>query len=166
MTRQTIYDFELTRLTGETLPLRQFEGRPVLVVNTASRCAFTPQYEELQTLWSEYGERGLVVIGVPSNDFGQQEPGDATAIQSFCAVNYGVSFPMTEKLTVRGRAAHPLFRWLGDQGGLLSRPRWNFYKYLTDRDGRLRTWFSSVAKPMSGRVRTAVDRVVLGDLVA
>ncbi len=157
MSDRTAYDFSLESLGGEPLPLRQFEGKPILLVNTASRCGFTPQYEGLQSVWSLYGPQGLVVIGTPCNDFASQEPGSAETIGSFCTVNYGVSFAMTKKLHVRGSRTHPLFEWLGKEGGLLSRPRWNFYKYLIGRDGRLRTWFTSVATPMSGRVRTAID---------
>ena len=163
MSRDTAYDYSLDMLAGEKLPLRRFEGKPILLVNTASKCGFTPQYEGLQALWSHYQSRGLMVIGLPCNDFGGQEPGSAEDIEAFCAANYGVSFPMSAKLHVRGPQAHPLFAWLAHQGGMLSRPRWNFYKYLIDRDGSLRTWFSSVTKPMSGRMRTAIDRVVLGD---
>ena len=163
MSSRNAYDYSLDMLAGETLPLRRFEGKPILLVNTASKCGFTPQYEGLQALWSHYRSRGLMVIGLPCNDFGDQEPGSAADIEAFCSSNYGVSFPMAAKLHVRGPQAHPLFGWLAQQGGLLSRPRWNFYKYLIDRDGSLRTWFSSVTKPMSGRMRTAIDRVVLGD---
>ncbi len=163
MSSSTAYDYDLEMLAGETLPLRRFEGKPILLINTASKCGFTPQYEGLQALWSHYQSRGLMVIGMPCNDFGNQEPGSAKDIEAFCAANYGVSFPMAAKLHVRGPQAHPLFDWLARQGGMLSRPRWNFYKYLIDRDGSLRTWFSSVTKPMSGRMRTAIDRVVLGD---
>ena len=163
MSRDTAYDYSLDMLAGEKLPLRRFEGKPILLVNTASKCGFTPQYEGLQALWSHYQSRGLMVIGLPCNDFGNQEPGSAADIKAFCAGNYGVSFPMAAKLHVRGPQAHPLFAWLAQQGGVLSRPRWNFYKYLIDRDGSLRTWFSSVTRPMSARMRTAIDRVVLGD---
>lgn len=163
MSSRTAYDFSLATINSDPLPLRQFEGKPILLVNTASKCGFTPQYEELQALWSLYGPRGLMVIGVPCNDFGNQEPGAAGTIKAFCATNYGVSFPMADKLHVRGPQADPLFVWLSQQGGLLSRPRWNFYKYLIGRDGSLQAWFSSVTKPMSRRMRTAIDRVVLGD---
>ena len=163
MSNRTAYDFTLDTLAGAPLPLRRFEGKPILLVNTASKCGFTPQYEALQALWSHYQPRGLMVIGAPCNDFAGQEPGGAEEISRFCATNYGVSFPMTAKLHVRGREIHPLFAWLGEQGGILSRPRWNFYKYLIGRDGQLRTWFTSVTGPMSGRMHTAIDRVVLGD---
>ncbi len=163
MSDRTAYDFDLATLSGEPLPLRRFEGKPILLVNTASKCGFTPQYEELQALWSLYGPRGLAVVGIPCNDFGRQEPGTAEAIGTFCSANYGVSFQMAAKLHVRGPQADPLFIWLGRQGGALSRPRWNFYKYVIGRDGMLQNWFSSVTKPMSGRMRAAIDRVVLGD---
>ncbi len=160
MSDRTLYEFELNTLAGGPLPLRQFEGRPLLLVNTASKCGFTPQYEGLQALWSLYGPRGLTVIGAPCNDFGSQEPLGGEDIRAFCAANYGVSFPMTAKLHVRGSRIHPLFAWLAAQGGLLSRPRWNFYKYLIGADGRLRTWFTSVTPPMSGRLRGAVERAL------
>ncbi len=161
MDEHTAFDFTLTTLQGEPLALRQFAGRPLLIVNTASRCGFTPQYEGLQALWSQNRERGLTVIGVPSNDFGRQEPGSEAEIAGFCSANYGVSFPMTGKLHVRGPEADPLFRWLARQGGPLSRPRWNFFKYVIGRDGRLATWFSSVTSPDGARLRTAVSRVLL-----
>ncbi len=161
MAERTAYDFTLTTLQGEVLELARFAGNPLLIVNTASKCGFTPQYEGLQALWSQNRERGLTVIGVPSNQFGRQEPGTEAEIAGFCSANYGVSFPMTEKLHVRGPDADPLFRWLAQQGGLLSRPRWNFFKYVIGRDGRLADWFSSVTSPDSPRLRTAVSRVLL-----
>ena len=160
MAEQTVYDFTLTTLQGEKLDLKQFRSQPLLIVNTASKCGFTPQYEGLQALWSSHRERGLTIIGVPSNNFGRQEPGDESQIAGFCTANYGVSFPMTEKLDVRGPQAHPLFGWLGRQGGMLSRPRWNFFKYIIGRDGALASWFSSVTKPESSRCRAVLDRAV------
>ncbi len=157
-----VYDFSLPGLTGGTVDLSAWRGKPMLIVNTASKCGFTPQYEGLQALWSETGHE-LVVLGVPSNDFGRQEPGDATDIATFCSRNYGVSFPMTEKCHVKGAQATPLFRWLSAQGGFLAHPRWNFFKYVIDRQGRLSTWFSSLTSPDSHRVRDAVSRVILTD---
>jgi glutathione peroxidase len=156
----TAFDFTLNSLAGAPLPLRAYAGRPLLVVNTASRCGFTPQYAGLQALWAEHRARGLMVLGVPSNDFGGQEPGTAEEIGQFCAVNYGVDFPMAAKVSVRGAAAHPLFRWLGQQGGMLARPRWNFYKYLVGADGRLAAWFGSTTPPGSKRLRAAIDRAL------
>ncbi len=161
MRDRTAYDYSLATLAGEPIELSRFAGKPILLVNTASKCGFTPQYEGLQALWSHYRARGLTVIGAPCNDFGNQEPATDADIKAFCTTNYGVSFPMAAKLHVRGPQAHPLFAWLAEQGGVLSRPRWNFYKYLIGRDGSLQTWFSSLTKPMSGRLRTAIDRVIL-----
>ena len=160
MARQTAHDFTLTSLQGEELPLHRFAGRPLLIVNTASKCGFTPQYAGLQALWQDRAADGLVLVGVPSNDFGGQEPGSADEIGAFCSRNYGVSFPMTEKLHVRGPEMHPLFGWLGREGGVLSRPRWNFFKYVIGRDGRLADWFTSVTAPNGARLRRAVDRAL------
>jgi glutathione peroxidase len=155
---RTAYDFDFTSLKGEPLPLRQFAGRPMVVVNTASKCGFTPQYTGLQAAWQRYKDRGLVVLGVPSNDFASQEPGESAEIAAFCQINYGVDFPMTGRVHVRGPEAHPLFRWLAAQGGLVSpRPRWNFFKYLIDQKGGLATWFSSLTAPQTSRFTRALD---------
>jgi glutathione peroxidase len=142
------------------LPLSRFAGQVLLIANTASKCGFTPQYAGLQRIWEEYRDRGLIVLGVPSNDFGGQEPGSEPEIRGFCDTKYGVSFPMAGKLPVSGAGAHPLFRFLAREGGMLSRPRWNFYKYVVGRDGRLLTWFSSLTPPGSGRMRQAVERAL------
>jgi glutathione peroxidase len=158
----SIYDFTLETLTGKPLPLKQFEGRPILVVNTASKCGFTPQYKALEELWEENRDKGLVIIGVPSNDFGGQEPAGDSEIAVFCELNYGVGFPMASKTPVSGASAHPLFKWIAEQGGFLSKPRWNFYKYITDRQGQLSTWFSSLTRPDSAKFRAAVDKVIKG----
>jgi glutathione peroxidase len=158
----TIYDFSLTTLDGRDYPLSALSGRPVLVVNTASQCGFTPQYAGLQALQERWGQGadGLVVIGVPSNDFGNQEPGEAAAIGAFCTRNYGVTFPMMHKAHVKGAEAIPLFRWIAGEGGFLSRPRWNFYKYLIGRDGHLKTWFVSTTAPGSQKIARAIAAVV------
>jgi glutathione peroxidase len=157
----TAYEFEFTSLRGEPLPLMQFAGRPMLITNTASKCGFTPQYAGLQAVWQRYKDDGLVVLGVPSNDFAGQEPGDAAEIASFCQINYGVDFPMTGKVHVRGAGAHPLFHWIAGQGSFFSpRPRWNFFKYLFDRQGRMDTWFSSLAKPQGTKLARALDHLL------
>lgn len=155
---QTAFGFTLTSLAGQPLPLQAYAGHPLLIVNTASRCGFTPQYAGLQALWTDYRGKGLTVLGVPCNDFGGQEPGTRQEIAGFCERNYGVGFPMADKVAVRGADAHPLFRWLAGQGGLLARPRWNFYKYLIGRDGQLSDWFGSTTPPGAARLRAAVDR--------
>lgn len=155
------YDFTLPALNGTTIDLSTWRGMPILIVNTASKCGFTPQYEGLQGLWTTWRSHDLMVLGVPSNDFGAQEPGDAQQIGTFCERNYHVTFPLAAKCHVRGPQAVPLFRWLAREGGFLARPRWNFYKYLIGRDGALVNWFSSITSPESRRVRMAVERAVM-----
>ncbi|UYH52145.1 glutathione peroxidase [Candidatus Kirkpatrickella diaphorinae] len=162
MTTTTLDDFyrlELKALDEKTpISFSAFKGKVVLIANTASKCKFTTQYEDLQHLWTLYRTSGLVVVGVPCNDFGQQEPDDAATIKESCAVNYGVSFPMTQKTTIKGPEISPLFQWLQHEGGCLSKPRWNFYKYIVGRDGHLAAWFSSITRPSSRRFRERVRR--------
>ena len=156
----TAHDFTFTAIEGGALPLRQFEGKAVMVVNTASFCGFTHQYEGLADLWARYRDRGLVIVGVPSNDFGAQEPGADHEIQEFCEVTYGIDFPMTSKVHVRGTAAHPFYQWAASELGRLAVPRWNFHKYLIAPDGQLVDWFSTVTPPTSKRVTRAIERVL------
>ncbi len=136
----SIYDFDAQSIDGKTVPLRQFEGKPLLIVNTASACGFTPQFGGLEKLHKAYGDRGLVVLGFPCNQFGSQDPGSNEEIASFCQLNYGVSFPMMEKIDVNGAKAHPLYQWLtAEAPGLLGSKaiKWNFTKFLVGRDGRV-----------------------------
>lgn len=137
--------------------MRDYAGRAVLVVNTASRCGFTNQYSDLQKLHERYAAQGLTIIGVPSNDFGQQEPGTEEEIRAFCSGTYGVQFPMTGKTQVRGASAHPFYRWARDELGARNAPRWNFHKYLIGRDGRLLEAFPSHVSPMAPSMRGAVE---------
>lgn len=160
MSDRTAFDFEFKSIKGKPLPLSGFRGHPILVVNTASKCGFTPQYKGLEAVWQKHKADGLVVLGVPSNDFANQEPGDAEEIATFCEMNFGVDFPLTEKVCVKGRDAHPFFQWIGAEGGFLSKPRWNFYKYLIGRDGRLKTWFASTTTPDSGKFQSAVKKLL------
>ncbi len=154
------WDYSFIAIDGQPLPLKQFEGKAVLVVNTASQCGFTPQYKALLDLAEKYRERGLVIIGVPSNDFGAQEPGSSTDIKEFCVTNYGINFPLTEKTKVSGDDAHPFYRWAVQNLGVVARPMWNFHKYLIAPDGRIVDWFSSVTKPDSARVINAIEAVL------
>lgn len=136
----SIYDFEAQSIDGKAVPLRQFEGKPLLIVNTASACGFTPQFGGLEKLHQAYGARGLVVLGFPSNQFGAQDPGSNDEIASFCQLNYGVSFPMMGKIDVNGANAHPLYQWLtAEAPGLLGSKaiKWNFTKFLVGKDGRV-----------------------------
>ncbi len=154
------YDFSFETLQGRPYPLKDLAGRPLVVVNTASKCGFTPQYKGLEALWRAHKESGLVVIGVPSNDFAGQEPGSSDEIASFCALNYGVDFPMMAKVHVKGPQAHPFFKWAGGQGGFLARPKWNFFKYLIGKDGQLADWFSSITAPDSGKFKATTAKLL------
>jgi glutathione peroxidase len=151
------YDYAFTSIEGDPMPMSGFAGKAVLVVNTASFCGFTHQYEGLQSLWEKYRDRGLVVLGVPSNDFGRQEPGTATEIKEFCAVNFSIDFPMTEKYVVSGGEAHPFFKWAGDTLGAKAQPRWNFHKILIGPDGRALDAFPSQTGPSSATLVSAVE---------
>ncbi len=141
------HQFEFRTIKGEALPLSQYEGQTVLVVNTASRCGLTPQYRELQGLWERYKARGLVVLGVPCNDFGAQEPGTAEEIVSFCEVNYDIDFPLTTKQSVIGADAHPFYKWVAEVAGEDALPKWNFHKYLIGPNGDLVQVFGSKVPP-------------------
>jgi glutathione peroxidase len=151
------HDFGFTTIEGQAMPLASFKGKAVLVVNTASFCGYTPQYQALEALWQRYRDRGLVVLGVPSNDFGQQEPGSAQEIKKFCEVNYGIDFPLAEKVAVKGAEAHPFYRWALAELGPAAAPRWNFHKYLVGPDGKLTAWFPTQAAPDSPDVIKAVE---------
>jgi glutathione peroxidase len=156
MSRASAHAFAFTALDGKEIRLAEHAGKPILIVNTASLCGYTPQYAGLQELWQRYRERGLLVIGVPSNDFGGQEPGGAEEIDH-TAHRYGVTFPLAAKVEVKGPGAHPFYRWLTvERPGEV--PRWNFHKYLIDRDGRLRASFPSAVEPTDARVVTAIER--------
>jgi glutathione peroxidase len=150
----------LPAIAGGQLQPEALEGKVVLVVNTASQCGFTPQYQGLEALWQEYRGRGLVVLGVPSNDFGAQEPGSNRDVASFCEINYGVDFPLLEKQVVTGANAHPFYRWAAERTGPLGVPRWNFHKILVDREGRLADWFASTTAPDARRLRAAIDKAL------
>ena len=149
-TRHTIYDFEAKSIGGKDIPLSQFKGQVMLIVNTASKCGFTPQFGGLEQLHKTYAGKGLAVLGFPCNQFGSQDPGADGEIAAFCQVNYGVSFPMMGKIDVNGRAAHPLYTWLGAQApGLLGSKsiKWNFTKFLVGKDGRVIKRYAPTDKP-------------------
>lgn len=146
------YDFTVKDINGEDFPLSQLKGKKVLVVNTASKCGFTPQYEGLQELYEKYGEDGFVIIGFPANNFAKQEPGTNEEIANFCKLNYGVSFPMMSKISVKGDDQHPLYTWLTSKslnGVENSKVTWNFQKYMVDEEGELVGHLSPKTKPDS-----------------
>lgn len=155
-----LLDLEVRRLAGDELVnlCDAYRGKVILVVNTASKCGFTPQYDGLEQLYRTYGERGLVVLGFPSNDFAGQEPGTEQDIQTFCRLTYSVEFPMFEKVSVKRGKAAPLFERLAAAGAPY--PKWNFYKYLIDREGNFVDHFTSITKPESGKVAKAIEKLL------
>jgi glutathione peroxidase len=151
------FDHQFEAIEGGKLPLGRWQGKVLLVVNTASFCGFTPQYEGLQALWERYERRGLVVIGVPSNDFGAQEPKSEAEIAGFCKGAFGVTFPLTTKVEVSGSKAHPFYRWAHRTLGPASAPRWNFHKYLVGRDGKLIAGYGAGVEPLSPTLIRAIE---------
>jgi glutathione peroxidase len=154
------HGFEFTAIDGGALPLAAWQGKPVLLVNTASFCGYTPQYAGLEALWRQYRDRGLVVLGVPSNDFGAQEPGTAGEITDFCQTNFQIDFPMTEKCRVIGGSAHPLYRWIAEALGEGAAPRWNFHKYLIGPDGELAGAWPSSVSPTDPRITGEIEKLL------
>ena len=157
------YNFSFEAIEGGRMPLEQWRGKVLLVVNTASFCGFTPQYEGLQALWQRYAARGLVVIGVPSNDFGGQEPNSEAEILGFCKGAYNVTFPLTHKQVVSGREAHPFYRWAADRLGTGATPKWNFHKYLVGRDGTLIGAFPTRVTPQAPELIQAIEAALAKD---
>lgn len=149
MEQKTIYDFSVKNKKGEDVSLAQYEGKVVLVVNTASKCGFTPQFEGLEELWKKYKDQGLVILGFPCNQFANQDPGSDEQIQEFCSLNYGVTFPIMKKIDVNGDNADPLFKWLKSQkkGLLGSKIKWNFTKFLVNKNGEVVKRFSPTTVP-------------------
>jgi glutathione peroxidase len=155
--KTNIYDFKVKTLDGKDFDFSTLKGKKVMIVNTASKCGFTPQYKDLEELYTQYGGKDFVIIGFPANNFMNQEPGTATEIQKFCTENYGVTFPMMEKISVKGKDMHPLYKWLTskDQNGVMdSEVKWNFQKYLIDENGKLQDVIYSREKPNSEKVIT------------
>ena len=156
-TDKTAFDFSFTAIDGKPMPFAQYRGKVLLIVNTASECGYTPQYKGLEELSKHYHGQGLVVVGVPSNDFGAQEPGTDSDIAQFCETKYHVTFPMTHKEQVIGATAHPFYKWIAKEVGEDHLPKWNFTKYLVGRDGAIRGLFSSKVKPESAELVTAIE---------
>jgi len=162
MSRVTAYAFTFKGLDGTDILLASYAGHPILVVNTASLCGYTPQYAGLQALWARYRSRGLIVLGVPSNDFGGQEPAGKNEILQTAQGDYHVTFPLTEKVAVKGADAHPFYKWAAQERPAEA-PRWNFHKYLIGRDGRLKAAFTSATDPNDPRLIAAIEQELAGE---
>ena len=154
---KTAYDFSFESIDGGKLDLSNFKGKTLVVTNVASRCGFTNQYDGLQTIWEEYKDKNVVVIGVSSNDF-NQELKSKEEVKKFCDVNFGINFPMTDITKVKGDEAHPFYKWVKDTHG--SKPKWNFYKILINKEGQVEDSFSSFTKPDSKKFRGAIEKIL------
>ena len=158
----TFYDFSVKDINGKTVKLKEFKGKAVLIVNTASKCGYTPQYKDLMDLYTKYKDRGLIVLGFPANEFGKQEPGSNTEIKEFCSLNYGVKFPMFSKLCVKGEKIAPLFKYLTAQKNpdFTGEIKWNFEKFLIGKDGTLLHRYRSKVKPTDKEIVQAIEKVL------
>ena len=154
------FDLSFESIDGNIISLKEFKNKPIIVVNSASFCGFTYQYEQLENLYQKFKKRGLVVIAIPSNDFGGQEFKDNKKVKEFCEVNFNISFPITSITKVKGKDKHPFFKWVEKEAGYLSLPKWNFYKYLINKEGKLVAWFSSVTKPTSKKFINELKKII------
>ena len=158
-TNGTAYDFEFNSIDGDLIKLSQYKDKVIVVVNVASRCGYTPQYEDLQRLWTEYKSRNLVVLGIPTNNF-RQEPGNNKEIKDFCETNFGITFPMTEKTNVIGGNSHPFYKWARKDYGIGAIPKWNFHKIIIGKDGKVAETFSSITKPSSIKFIKVIEDLI------
>ena len=154
------FDFEINDINEKTFSLEQFKNKTILLVNVASNCGFTKQYSELQELYDKYSGKGFVVLGVPSNQFGGQEPGSNNEIKDFCETNFNITFPMTVKIDVKGENAHPIYLWAKENYGNSAVPKWNFHKILINKDGKIAETYSSFTKPMSKKLINKIEEIL------
>ena len=154
------FDFNIKSIDGNNLELSTYKNKAILLVNVASNCGFTKQYSDLQILWEKYEDKGLIVIGVPSNQFGGQEPGSNKEIKKFCEVNFNVNFPMTDKVDVKGTFAHPIFLWAKENYGNSAIPKWNFHKILINKDGKIHDTYSSLTRPTSKKITDEIEKIL------
>ena len=154
-----VYDFEFNSIDGSKIKLNDFKNKVLVIVNVASRCGYTPQYEDLQELWSNYKNKNLVVIGVPTNNF-RQEPGTNKEIKDFCETNFGINFPMTEKIEVIGKNAHPFYKWAKKNHGISAIPKWNFHKIVIGKNGKVVDTFASFTKPNSKKFLNLIEKEI------
>jgi len=154
------YDFNFNDLDGTPLNLKEYKNKVIVVINVASQCGFTNQYEDMQKVWGEYQVRGVVILGVPSNDFGSQEPGSNKEIKNFCEAKFGITFPMTEKVSVKGENAHPFYLWAKENHGKSAVPKWNFHKIIIDKNGKVADTFASIVNPSSKKFIKALEKAL------
>ena len=153
------YNFKFNGIDGMQINLADYENKVLVVVNVASRCGFTPQYSDLQKVWEDYKDKNVVIIGVPTNNF-KQEPGSNKEIKDFCETNFNINFPMTEKIDVIGKNAHPFFKWARENYGNGAIPKWNFHKIIIGKDGKVANTFSSITRPSSEKFRKAIEKLI------
>jgi len=153
------YDFSIESITGEKINLKDYKNNVILVVNTASYCGFTKQYDELQELWDLYKEKGLIVLGVPSNSFNQEKKKNAD-VKEFCEVNFSINFPLTTITEVKGKNSHELFKWARENHGKSAEPKWNFHKILINKEGKVEDTFASFTKPLSKKITQAIENIL------
>ena len=156
---QLAHEFSFNSIDGKKINLKDYKEKVIVIVNVASRCGFTNQYEGLQKLWSKYQDQNLVVIGVPTNNF-NQEPGSNKEIKDFCETNFGVTFPMTEKINVIGKNSHPFYKWARKDFGIGAIPKWNFHKIIIGKNGKIVETFSSITKPSSGKFLKIIENLI------
>ena len=154
------YDFSFNDLDGGPLNLSEFKNKVIVVVNVASQCGFTKQYEDMQKIWEKYQSKGIVMLGVPSNDFGNQEPGNNNDIKNFCEAKFGITFPMTEKVSVKGENAHPFYKWAKDNYGTPAIPKWNFHKIIVNKNGKITETYSSITNPSSKKFINTLENLI------
>ena len=154
------FDLSIRGINDETINLSEFKGKTVLLVNVASKCGFTKQYTGLQKLYDNYKDKGLLVIGVPSNQFGGQEPGSNTEIKNFCETNFNITFPITDKTDVKGKNAHNIYKWAKENHGNSTVPKWNFHKILINKEGKIQDTFNSFITPLSDKITKQIDLIL------
>ena len=157
---EIFFDLNIKSLEGNNIEFSKFKNKAVLIVNVASNCGFTKQYYDLQKLWEKYKNKGLIVLGIPSNQFGGQEPGTNEEIKKFCEVNFNVNFPMSDKIDVKGENAHPLYLWAKKNFGKSAVPKWNFHKILINKDGKIQNTYSSLTKPTSNKITNEIEKIL------
>ena len=157
---KTLFDFRINSINGDELNFSDFQGQTLLLVNVASNCGFTKQYEDLQNLYDSYKNKGLIVIGMPSNQFGGQEPGSETEIKKFCETNFNITFQMTSKHDVKGDNAHPIYIWAKETFGKSTVPKWNFHKILINKEGKVEDTFASFTNPMSKKIINKLEEIL------